>query len=279
MTAARTRRGTQILRTSSRSAVAIFEPYHVVEFRRGDFEDVAVLDRRHAVDGLWRDVDGFARLHLALDELVPFLDLEEHAPGPEEDRLVLLVVVLQTERVAGVHVNELADVALRLRPMQLVSPGLLHTRHVVRHAFSSQRPCSSLSGSLARNPVSTVSTSADVFERSARRATRLASAARSPRSTCLASASAVGAMLNSVRPSPTSRARSTGSAAISPQTATGTRRRRPARATSPTVRRIAGCRGSYRRDTRSSVRSTARQYWMRSLVPMLKKSASSARRS
>ena len=36
-------------------------------------------------------------------------------------------------------------------------------------------------------------------------------------------------------------------------------RRRPARATPRSIRRIAGCSGSYSRDTRSSVRSTARQ--------------------
>ena len=40
------------------------------EFRRRDLEDVAVVDRGHAVDGLRRDVDGLAGLHLALDQLV-----------------------------------------------------------------------------------------------------------------------------------------------------------------------------------------------------------------
>ena len=66
-------------------------------------------------------------------------------------------------------------------------------------------------------------------------------------------------MLNSVIPIPTSSVSSTGSAAISPHTETRMLRRRPARATTRRTRRIAGWSGSYNRETRSSVRSTARQ--------------------
>ena len=65
-----------------------------------------------------------------------FLDLEQHPSGPEEDRLVLLVVVLQAERVAGVDVNQLADVAIGLRPVQLVAPRLVHSCHVLCHVCS-----------------------------------------------------------------------------------------------------------------------------------------------
>ena len=90
---------------------------------------------------------------------------------------------------------------------------------------------------------------------------------------------APGVMLNSVSPRPTSSVSSAGSDAISPQSDTGMRCRAAARRTMTIIRRIAGCSGSYSRDTRSSARSTARQYWIRSLVPMVKKSTSRASRS
>ena len=125
-----------------RPPVAILEPDDVVQFGRRDFEDVAVVDRGHAVDGLRRDVHRFARLHLALDQLVAFLDLEQHPAGPEEDRLVLLIVVLQAEGVAGVDVNQLADVAVGLGPVQLVAPGLLYTIHGCLVSLQSAAWCS-----------------------------------------------------------------------------------------------------------------------------------------
>ena len=59
-----------------------------------------------------------------------------------------------------------------------------------------------------------------------------------------------------------------------PQQLTGRSRRLAARTTSRTSFRTAGCEGAKRSATRSFVRSTARVYWTRSLVPMEKKSAS-----
>ena len=43
--------------------------------------------------------------HLALLERFPFLNLEEQFAGPQKDRLVLHVVILQAQRVAGIHVQ------------------------------------------------------------------------------------------------------------------------------------------------------------------------------
>ncbi len=79
-------------------------------------------------------MDRIPGFHLALHQLVAFLDLEEHAAFPEEDRLVLLVVILQAQRMTGVDVNELADVAVGLRPVQLVAPRLLYSYWFV-HTF------------------------------------------------------------------------------------------------------------------------------------------------
>src|SRR5688500_10524046 len=185
------------------------------------------------MDGRRRDVHGVPRLHLALHQFVPFLDLEQHASGPEEDRLVFLVVVLKAERVALVDVNELADVAVGLRPVQLVSPGFLYAGRFVQRTLS---PLNRWGATIiyfagARTSASSRSTASADGARSARAAACAASLARSSRSTCFASGIAVGAMLNSRSPRPTSSASSTGSAAISPQTAVRMPRRRPARAT------------------------------------------------
>ena len=57
-------------------------------------------------------------------ERVSLLNLEEQLPRPEKDRLVLDVVVLQAERMAGLHVQHLAHIPLGLRPVQLVAPRL-----------------------------------------------------------------------------------------------------------------------------------------------------------
>jgi hypothetical protein len=63
-------------------------------------------------------------------------DLKEHSAGRQVDRFILLIVVLKAERVAGVDVNHLADVALGLGPMQLITPGLIDFCHLFRHIFS-----------------------------------------------------------------------------------------------------------------------------------------------
>ena len=169
-------------------------------------------------------------LHLALDQRVAFADLEQQPPRPEEDRFVLLVVILKAEGVAGVDVNQLADVPIGLRPVQLVAPRLLHSSSLhpphITPPFAlfdaaSLAQLSFAPARLRRSRRAPFRLRPAVPARSARAAAARASAARRPRMTRLASGIAVGAMLNSRSPSPTSSVSSTGSAAISPQTATG----------------------------------------------------------
>src|SRR5436309_8883648 len=138
--------------------VPILEPHHVVQFRCRHLEDVAVFDCRHPMDGFWRDVHAFARQHLAFPQRTSLLDLEHQLARVEVNRLVLVVVVLQAQRVPGVHVNQLADVPIGLRPVKLVTPGLLDACHVTAHKWllvmsdllttdSSSRSISSMVGS------------------------------------------------------------------------------------------------------------------------------------
>ena len=46
-------------------SIPILQPNHIIQLRRRNFEDVAVFDRRHAMDGVRRDVNALAGKHLA----------------------------------------------------------------------------------------------------------------------------------------------------------------------------------------------------------------------
>src|SRR5262245_14732948 len=224
-----------------------------MQLGRRDLEDVAVLDGRHAVHGRRRHVDAGAGAELELLELAVFLNLEEQLPAVDEDRFVLQVVILQAERVPFVDVNQLADIPIGLRPVELVAPRLLDARDL---ATQDVTPFASL----PMVATSSRSISSMVDRRRTRRASARNSSLRTSCKTCLATPIAPGVMLKAVRPRPTSNVSSAGSDAISPQSDTGMLRRRAARRTVTIIRRIAGCSGSYSRDTRASARSTARQY-------------------
>ena len=83
-------------------------------------------------------------------------------------------------------------------------------------------------------------------------------------------------MLSDRTPSPSSSGVNFGAAANSPQIDTGMRIRSAASVANCTNRSTAGCIGSYSSATSLSARSTASVYAVRSLVPIEKKSASSA---
>jgi single-strand DNA-binding protein len=84
---------------------AILETDHVVRFGGRHFEHIRLFDRGHAMDCGRRHVHRITGPHLGGHELPVHFALEQDLPGPDEDRLVLLVVVLQAERVALVDVD------------------------------------------------------------------------------------------------------------------------------------------------------------------------------
>jgi hypothetical protein len=88
------------------------------------------------MDRLGDDMDGVARLHLNLFQLAIDLDLIQHSARMQVDRFFLKVVILEAQRVTGVDVENLADIACGLGPMKLVTPWFLHTRHDVLHSLS-----------------------------------------------------------------------------------------------------------------------------------------------
>ena len=90
---------------------------------------------------------------------------------------------------------------------------------------------------------------------------------------------AVAAIDRDVTPSPTRTQASSGSAAASPHTPTGLPTASPASAANWTSRSTAGCQGSVSWARALAIRSAAIAYWVRSLVPMEKKSTSARKRS
>ena len=94
-----------------------------------------------------------------------------------------------------------------------------------------------------------------------------------PRTRCLIAGTARGVTLSSRTPSPTSNAVARSSAASSPHTATGT----PVRHTASTSFSTPGSYGSPTSATAALPRSAASAYWVRSFVPMLKKSTCGAK--
>ena len=131
-------------------------------------------------------------------------------PDQQEDRLVLEVVVLQAQGVALVDVDDLAHVAIGLRPVELVAPGLLDSRRPrslarpFAHDSRAADPCARRLDAW-RRPSARAAASHVVGRSRAQRAARgiarpdaLSSAAR-PRLTI---GIAAGVMLNDRKPKP-----------------------------------------------------------------------------
>src|SRR2546425_170979 len=114
----------------------------VVDLRGGRLEQAARDDRLELVDHLRLDVERLALAHRPLDQRVALLDAQQDLALQHVDRLVLLVVVLQAEHVAGLDVEDLADVAVGLRPDELVAPGLVDAVGQSAHATSRRLSCS-----------------------------------------------------------------------------------------------------------------------------------------
>src|SRR3954447_15902103 len=95
--------------------------------RRGDFEQSRVLERLHPVDRAGRDVERRSGGDdLAVRRRIARLaDRELDASLLDVDRLVLLPVELQAERVALADEEDLPDVEVGVRPDQLVAPRLV----------------------------------------------------------------------------------------------------------------------------------------------------------
>src|SRR4051794_2239472 len=73
-----------------------------------------------------RDVKGLADAQRQLAAIAVDFDRQFQLPGHNKQRLFFDFVVLQAQALAAIDVQDLADVSLRLREDQLVTPRLRH---------------------------------------------------------------------------------------------------------------------------------------------------------
>src|SRR5215207_7511203 len=118
----------------SASSVAVLEPDEVVELRRRCFEHVAVHDGLDLVNESRRNVHRFAGLERAGDELLAGTGPEDQLAPEHVHGLVFHVVILETQDVPRLHVQDLADVAIGAGPDELIPPWLLHSVRHIGHA-------------------------------------------------------------------------------------------------------------------------------------------------
>src|SRR3954468_13775013 len=119
-------------------SITVLEPHDVMELRGGDLDDVAaVFARHHAVPGPGRDVVGVAAPEDPADQRAVLLHHQLHLAVGEVEGLVLDLVILEREGVAGVHVQDLAHVTVGVGEDQLIPPRLLHSANGKTHRESS----------------------------------------------------------------------------------------------------------------------------------------------
>src|SRR5262249_40738530 len=80
------------------------------------------------------NVKRFAFPDALLDQRLALLDAQNDFARQHVDRLVFLVVILEGQHVAGLDMQDLADILVRLGPDDLVAPGLLDPIGYIAHA-------------------------------------------------------------------------------------------------------------------------------------------------
>src|SRR5512141_3394578 len=89
----------------SASPVAVFEPHQVVQMIGGRLQHVAVHDGLDLVHERRRDVRALAGPEGTRDQAVTLLHPENQLTRQHVHRLVLQIVVLETQNVTGLHVQ------------------------------------------------------------------------------------------------------------------------------------------------------------------------------
>src|SRR5258707_12378978 len=107
------------------AAEVVFEADDVLELGRRNFDEGAAFDRLVAVAAADRDARALARPQLALlDRASVALEGQVEPALDDSDPLVLPLVVLERQALAGLEDEDLADVLVGPGPDDLVAPGL-----------------------------------------------------------------------------------------------------------------------------------------------------------
>src|SRR5438874_1735028 len=124
------------------------EPDDVLDLRRGHLDDEGVLVSLQAMNRAREEAEAVTGVDvLRRTAVLPHgAHLERrpalvHVPG-----LVLVLVVLERERLPGAHEEQLAAVRVRQSPDQLVAPGLLDAPGLERELAHAVPPTASQSG-------------------------------------------------------------------------------------------------------------------------------------
>src|SRR5262245_26821576 len=113
-------------RGRSLPAEVVLDPDDVVQLRCGDLDQLDVVDRLEPVATADRDAGEVSGSELPDRHRAGLvLQVESEPAADHVDRFVLALVVLKREAPAGVDRDELADVAIRHDPVELVAPRLV----------------------------------------------------------------------------------------------------------------------------------------------------------
>src|SRR5512144_284864 len=117
--------GAGLWRRGTLPAEVVLQADHIVDLRRRHLHQLDALDRLVAVDPPRRNVGAVAGTELAGDDGPGVvLEVEPEATGQHVDGFILALVALKRQSLAALDDQDLAAVAVRQRPDELVAPGL-----------------------------------------------------------------------------------------------------------------------------------------------------------
>src|SRR5439155_18782477 len=84
----------------------------------------------HSMDQPWRNVKGLPLLQTQHATVSVIFDRQPQFAVHNKERFLFHFVILQTETFSAIHVQDLADIPVRLRKNQLVTPRLGNPMHI-----------------------------------------------------------------------------------------------------------------------------------------------------
>src|SRR5207248_2521181 len=121
-------------------SVFVLEPDDVIDLRGGHFEELTLLHSDHPMLAPRNDPARHAGGESVRLQLAPVvLQLQVHGPLDDQQRLVLLPVILKAEHLPRVDVDHLAEVLVGDREAVFPAPGLLDNVRQVGAARASLR--------------------------------------------------------------------------------------------------------------------------------------------
>src|SRR3954451_17584504 len=120
----------------SPSSVSVLETHQIIQLRGTGLEHVTIHHRLDLMDHLGGDVDRLTGLECPGLQALADAGSKGELPREYVHRLVLHIVILQTEHVTSFHVENFSDIAISPGPDQLVAPRLLNSVWHVGHGIS-----------------------------------------------------------------------------------------------------------------------------------------------